>query len=180
MIAGMPAAAAAALVEPPTARPGPGRLADDVAEPVGGGQLAGPVLGGARVVQRERLERLDHVAGVRVHQGIGARDELRKRVVCEPVGERPGRVAGEAAVEVLAVVGNDERAAGAERRQVQHRHRDDAAAQFRSSSWPAHFRTPSIDAYSQPCTPAMTVSRGPSPAPVSSMTGTSRPASVSA
>jgi hypothetical protein len=46
------------------------------------------------------------------------------------VGEGARRVAGEAPVEVLAVVGNHERGAGAERRQVQHRDRDDAAAQF--------------------------------------------------
>ena len=49
----------------------------------------------------------------------------------------------------------------------------------RSSRLRAHWRTPAIDAYSQPCTPASTVRRGPSAAPVSSMTGTSRPASVS-
>jgi hypothetical protein len=67
---------------------------------------------------------------VRVDQGVGTRDQLGERRVREPVGEGPGRVAGEAPVEVLAVVGDHERAAGAERRQVQHRHRDDAAAQF--------------------------------------------------
>jgi hypothetical protein len=67
---------------------------------------------------------------VHVDQGVGTRDQLGEGRVREPVGERSRRVAGEAAVEVLAVVGNDERAAGTERRQVQHRHRDDAAAQF--------------------------------------------------
>jgi len=105
-------------------------LADDVAEPVRGGQLAGPGLGRARVVERERLKRLDHVAGVHVDQRIGARDELRECRVRQPVGESPRRVAREAPVEVLAVVGHDERAAGAERGQVQHRHRDNPAAQF--------------------------------------------------
>jgi hypothetical protein len=68
---------------------------------------------------------------VRVDQGVRKPEmSCGERVVRERVGEGARRVAGEAPVEVLAVVGNHERGAGAERRQVQHRDRDDAAAQF--------------------------------------------------
>ena len=44
------------------------------------------------------------------------------------------------------------------------------------SSAAAHRRTPAMDAYSQPCTPEITVSCGPSAAPVMSITGTPVPA----
>ena len=44
------------------------------------------------------------------------------------------------------------------------------------SSERAQRRTPAIDAYSQPCTPDSTVSCGPSPLPVISMSGTCTPA----
>src|ERR1700748_3671849 len=47
----------------------------------------------------------------------------------------------------------------------------------RSSRPRAQRRTAAIDAYSQPCTPASTTRRGPSAAPATSTTGTSRPAS---
>ena len=69
------------------------RLADDVAEPVGDGQLAGPVLGRARVVQRERLQRLNDVAAVRVDEGVGTRDQLgeRRRTRAGRRASRPGR-----------------------------------------------------------------------------------------
>jgi len=106
-----------------------GLLPDDVAEPVGRGHLARPRLGGPGVVQRERLQGLDHVAGVGVDQRIRAGDELGERGVREPLGERAGRVAREAPVEVLAVLGDHERAPGPERRQAEHGHRPDAAAQ---------------------------------------------------
>src|SRR5215831_11744415 len=46
----------------------------------------------------------------------------------------------------------------------------------RSARARVHWRTAAIGAYSHPCTPARTVSRGPSPAPVSSTTGMSWPA----
>ena len=40
------------------------------------------------------------------------------------------------------------------------------------SSARAQLRTPAMDAYSQPCTPAITVSSGPPELPVISMNGT--------
>ena len=104
-------------------------MADHVAEPVGVGQLARPGLGRAGVIERERLQGLDQVAGVRVNHRVRAFDELGKRRVRQPLGERPCRVAREAAVEVLAVLGHDERAPGPERGQVQHRNGPHPAAQ---------------------------------------------------
>ncbi len=105
----------------------PGLLPDDVAQPVGQGQVPRGRLGRPGLVQRERLQRLDHVPAVRVDVGVGSGDQLGERRVGEPVGQRPGRVAGEAAVQVLAVLGHDERAAPPEGRDVEHRHGADAA-----------------------------------------------------
>src|SRR4029077_3480883 len=67
--------------------------------------------------------------GVRVDHRVRALDQLGERRVRQPLGERPGRVAREAAVEVLAVLGHDEHAPGPECGQVQYRHGAHPAAQ---------------------------------------------------
>ena len=109
--------------------------------------------------------------------GVRPGDQLGERRVGQPLGQRPGRVAGEAPVQVLAVLGDDERAARPERGDVEHRHGPDAAAELallqvaRSTPGPrpwartrSRARRRSRSAAGRPARPA------------SSTTGTSRPA----
>ena len=103
-------------------------LPDHVAEPVGSGQAsARPRPGQSRRARTAPAPR--PVAAVRVDHRIRAGDQLGEGGVRQPLGQGSRRVAGEAPVEVLAVLGNHERAASRERRQVEHRHHEDAAAQ---------------------------------------------------
>ena len=103
--------------------------ADDERQPVGDRHRPRRLVDRRGVVDRERLERLDQVAAVQVDQRVGRRDQLGEDVVGELVRERPAGVAGEAAVEVLAVGRGDERRARAKRGQVHDRHGHDGSRQ---------------------------------------------------
>ncbi len=117
---GTPASAAAPHVVPPDRR-ALALGADDIRQAVGDRHRPGGGVDRRRVVDRERLERLDQVAAVHVDQRIGRLDQLGEDVVGELVRERPGRVAGEAAVQVLVVGRGDERRPRPKRRQVHDR-----------------------------------------------------------
>lgn len=84
MTAGTPARAAAAEVVPPNRRVGHA-VADDVGQPEGDRQLTRPVFDRRLVVERERLERLDHVAPMQVEERVGRGDQTLEDGVGEHV-----------------------------------------------------------------------------------------------
>ncbi len=83
----MPAAAAASAVVPPIGASSR-RDANDVREAEGHGESLRLLRPLGFVVQRERLERLDHVSAVQVDEHVARRDQLVEDVVREHLGER--------------------------------------------------------------------------------------------
>ena len=100
-------------------------LADDVRQPEGERDRVRALLDRRRVVDRERLERLDQVAAVQVEQHVGRLDHLVEDRAGKNVGVRAVVRPREAAVQVLAVLGDDERRPLPKRLHAHDRHRGD-------------------------------------------------------
>ena len=130
-------------------------LADDVRQPERNGQGLRTLLDGRRVVDRERLERFDQIAAVEIDQDVGRRDHLVEDRPRERVRVRPVVRPGKAAVEVLPVLGDDERRAPLERPHAHDGHSRDRAGKLAVSSSFINRVTAAIDEYSQPWTPAI-------------------------
>ena len=105
-------------------------LADDVRKPERCRDSVRGVLDVRRLVDRERLERLDQITAVEIEQHVGRRDQLVEDRASECIGEAARRRAGKAAIQVLAVLRDDERGAALIRLHADNRDGQDRTGQL--------------------------------------------------